>query len=212
MIEFKEEDKAAAFELIKETPEFSGFVEQFKSKVSEFRENNIQLQQKLQQYDGVDVTEYKKLKEHKPVDNSDTVNQLQQQLAQLNAQITERDTEQNISKAIASHSGAAPVNAEAAQLLAEKIKANSKLVDGKLIMLNNNGNDFVTEDGLGSVNQWIEQVARKQYPFLFSVPSGGGASGSTASGGGAKTISRADFEAIKDPRKRVEVAKSYTIV
>lgn len=246
MIDFSnlklEGEAAAALEALTQNEAFTGYISEavqnraeaakleVKSKLNEFRDNNIALQQKLDGYAGIDVEEYKQLKAlgGKGADVSKLEEQfnqqlqskaaeaeeLRQQLEQLNQSVEQQKFTDTARSAISKYNtanGSVSVTEGADGVLIDKIKASSKVVDGKLIMLDNDGNEFITDSGIGTIDQWINQVARKQYPFLFNKPSGGGAAGSTAGGAGAKTISRRDFDAITDPRKRVEVAKSYTI-
>lgn len=201
-----------------------------KARLKEFRDNNISLQQKLDGYAGIDVEEYKQLKAlgGKGADVSkleeqfnqqlqgkaDEAEELRQQLERLSQSVEQQKFTETARGAISQYNTAnktVSVVEGADGVLIDKIKANSKIVDGKLIMLDNSGKEFITDSGIGTIDQWINQVARKEYPFLFNKPSGSGAAGSISSGAGAKTISRRDFDAISDPKKRAEVARTYTI-
>ncbi len=195
--------------------------QELKSKLSEFRTNNIELQKQLKQFEGVDP---EKLEQFKGIDpdklkgenqQKDTViTELERKINDLTQSIEQSRINEAALTAISKYNQqhkSTPVVDGAAELLMEKIRGNAKLVDGKLVM-QQDGKDFITENGVGTPDQWIEKVIQPSMPFLFKQPAGSGATGGTASAGGAATITRKEFEAISDPAKRVEIAKTHTII
>jgi hypothetical protein len=244
-IKLDDEAKQAALDALKEDETFTSYLSQAaqnrieaataaeRAKLKEFRENNIQLKQQLESFNGVDPSEYKRLKSLGG--DGDKLGKLEEQfnlqlqskqteLEQLRSQLSERESalketafNSQVMSAIDEYnstSGARKLLNEsgANEILLDKIKKSSKEVDGKLVLLDNNGNEFITDSGIGTISQWIAKVAATKYPFLFNSPSGSGATGSNSGGAGSKTISRIEFDAIKDPAKRLEVAKTHKII
>lgn len=59
---------------------------------------------------------------------------------------------------------------------------------------------------------WLGGTFREDNKICYDTPTGSGASGgNNTSGAGTKTMSRSEFDAIADPSKKIEVAKSYTL-
>ena len=206
--------------------------EPLKKKVDEFRNNNLTLQQQLEKFKGFDADEYKRLKslgsdanaaaeqikrielEYKgQLEGKDgKVQELSQQLEQLNQARVDDAFRFDAQAAIQRHNmknKAVSVEDGAEALLIEKMMQSRKMIDSKIVMLDN-GREFTTDAGIGSIDDWVNVVARREYPFLFKKPVGGGAPGSSG-GAGSKQMTRSEFDAISDPARRSEIARTYTI-
>ena len=212
-----------------------------KAKVSQFRENNIALTQKLEAFAGFDADEYKRMKEvgsneetaakamakleadHKAViELKDTaqselqksIETMKQEALQKDTDIEKRTFQNNIKLAISEYNHENPskrVSDKAVDLFAQQVEQNSSIGDNGRVMLNQD-KPFITTSGNGTVKEWISEVGYESFPFMFSQPSGGGASGGTnSSGAGAKTMSRNEFDAISDPARKSEVATTFKI-
>ena len=208
-----------------------------KAKVDEFRQTNIDLKEKLEKLDlsEEDIAEYERLKklgsesgaaaeklkaleleyEGKITAKDKEISTLKEEKTGLETRNNDNSFKFDVHKAIGEFhmddKNKVKVADGAEATLIEKAMASRKLVDGKVVMLQSDGKEFTTDKGIGSVKEWISEVGRQAYPFLFQSPSGSGASGDTSSGAGDKTISRADFDAMTDPAKKSEVARSHTI-
>lgn len=84
------------------------------------------------------------------------------------------------------------------------------------VRLGSDGKPVYGKDGKTPYNaaEWVEEM-KKEAPHWFPAGSSGGGSGGDKGGsGGAKTMKRADFDAIKDPAEKAKIArdKSYTFV
>ena len=55
------------------------------------------------------------------------------------------------------------------------------MLDDKIVM-QNDGQDYTTDQGFGSIVEWIGEVAKKQSPWAFTEIQGSGASGSNGGG------------------------------
>ena len=84
--------------------------------------------------------------------------------------------------------------------------------------VNEDGKGITPFDSDGSpignmgVAEWLAGSFRDDNKIVYDTPSGSGASGNTDTGGaGVKQMSRSEFDAITDPSKKSEVAKTYTL-
>lgn len=208
-------------------------VETLKGKVKEFRDTNLALKKDLERFDGFDAEEYKRLQslgsdanaanerikamelEYRGVvegleTENKTLKEAQAELAKAREDDAFRFEAQT---AIQNHNAKFPtvaVKPKAATKLIEEMMRNQKVIDGKRVMLDN-GKEFTTDAGIGSVEDWINTVARRELDYMFDQPTGGGATGNSTGGAGSKQMTRAEFTAISDPVKRSEVARTYAI-
>lgn len=208
-------------------------VEPLKKKIDEFRTSNIELKKKLDEVDGIDAEEYKRLKALGSDANaaSERIKALELEYnGKLEGLTVERDTlktentelaqarkDDNFKfeaqHAINEHNTKYPtvaVKPKAQSKLIEEMMRSQKMIDDKRVMLDN-GKEFTTDAGIGSVADWINVVGRREFDYMYEVPAGGGAPGSGGNNNGSKQMSRSQFDAIKDPTKRSEVARTYAI-
>ena len=179
-----------------------------KEKIDEFRQTNITLKEELEKYDGFDADEYKRLKslgsdaqaaneqlkrqelEHKGLlDGRDAkITALNTELDELKKGRQEDAFRFEAQAAIHRHNKnfeALAVEPGADAMLIKEMMESHKVVDGKVVMLAD-GKDFTTDEGIGTIDDWINTYARKQYHFMFAKPTGGGAAGSNSGGAGNK--------------------------
>lgn len=206
----------------------------YKTKADEFRTTNVQLKEQLEKFNGFDADEYKRLKSL----GSD-VNAANEQMKRMELEwqgrfdgvVAERDEAKNenmalkkqvdedafkfdaqlaISRHNAKYKAVAVQEGGAATDLIEKMMKSRKVIDNRVVMLDNE-KEFTTDSGIGSLDDWINTVGRRDFPYLFNQPAGGGATGSTSSGAGSKQITRSEFDAISDPVRKSEIARTHTI-
>ncbi len=217
--------------------------EEASGKVNEFRENNLELVKKLDSFKDFDADEYRRLKslgsdakkasERLSVMEAEYQAQLKKSNEELQAressigELTGKLTEMqqraeddafkfSAQEAIAKHNAdkeSVAVKPRAAAKLIEEMAKAKKIVDGRLVMMNN-GREFTTDSGIGSLYDWIDKVGRVEFDYMFEMPSGGGALGNNGAnnGSGQKMMTRNQFEAITDSAKRAEVGRTHTII
>lgn len=178
--------------------------DKIKTRLDEFRETNISQQKELEQYKAVDLDEYGRLKAlgsdaasaAEKIKNNDIEWQAkldgairknedyEQTINKIESQREKDATRFEVYNAIGRWNSKNPqleVEAGADRVIIEEALSNYKLLDGKIVM-QKEGNDFTTDNGFGTLDEWIGQVALKSMPFCFKKIQGSGASGS--SGGG----------------------------
>lgn len=208
---------------------------EYKAKVDEFRQTNIGLKEQLEKFNGFDPDEYKRLKLLGSTAEaaSERIKSLeldfQAQLKGRDSKIEEYEKSFEVLKqaraddafrfdahtaisAVNMNNKQSPIHDGATPLVVEKAMAARRVTaDGRIIMMDGD-KEFTTDKGIGSLEDWINTVCRRNYPFLFKQPSGGGAVGSGYSGGaGNKTITRAEFDSLPADKK-ADVARNYKIV
>lgn len=211
----------------------SADVEPLKLKIDEFRATNVTLKEQLEKFDGFDPDEYKRLKslgsdaqaaneqikrmeiEHKgQIDGLSTQNDsYKTQVAELEQKGVDNEFMFDARSAISRHNmtnKTVALEDGAEETLVHKMMQSRKVIDNKIIMLDN-GTEFTTDAGIGSLDDWVNVVGRRDFPFLFKKPAGGGAPGSNTSGAGSKQMTRSEFAAESDPVRKSEIARTYTI-
>ena len=149
-------------------------------------------------------------------DRSNEIEALQKQLQEkeqaiggLNNKISEADVKGYLTNQLqqynAKHAGH-EVLAGAERHIIDAALGSFRKVEGGDIRAFKGDEPLTGQSGFMTGVEFIQQF-RDQEPFFFSKPSGSGANGGDKSGGGHKTITRADFEAMPHA-KRMEVAKS----
>lgn len=251
-----EGEAAKALEVLKATTAFTTYVttaisnreeaakstaqakaDEYKSKVDEFRQTNIELKEKLEKVSmsEEDVAEFERLKKLGS-DSAAAAEKLRALELEYEGKLEAKDKElstlkedktsleqKNLDNSFMfdAHKAIGEFHMDdkskirladgAEATLIEKAMASRKMVDGKLVMLRPDGKEFTTDKGIGSLKEWISDVGREAYPFLFQSPSGSGASGDTSGGAGDKSMTRAEFDGITDPVKKSEIALSHNI-
>lgn len=183
-----------------------------KSKVDEFRDNNIALQKQLEGYDGVDPKKYrsmeKRLKDLEQQSKADKAGISAAELDKLRAEVREdleageyaelRATNErladdnrklrldNVVKKHMADQGARP----------ERLDALFKLT-ADAYDLTDDGKPYIKGRPATEVSKYIGDVVKSEYPemFLGSGSSGSGASASNAGGGGQSVIPADDNDA-----------------
>jgi hypothetical protein len=205
-----------------------------KLKVDEFRQNNLTLKEQLEKFDGFDADDYNRLKalgsganaagekikalELQHQGQMDGVLSENASLKTANGELTQKNQDDEfgfsamhaISKHNSKYPGVSVQEGGAEKILIEKMMQSRKVIDGKTVMLDN-GREFTTDAGIGSLEDWINSVGRREFAFLYKTPVGGGASGSSDGGAGSKQMTRSEFDAINDPARRAVIARTYTI-
>lgn len=175
-----------------------------KAKLDEFRSTNISLQQKLKEYEGVDVAKYKELlsraeelEEGKLLKKEGVESVVQQRLAKVTAE-HQRALDQVAAKAEKAEAELARVKvqvaltepAQRAGLRPEAMpdlmmRANAvwQLKDGRLVAHGPDGGELYGTGGeYLTPAQWIDQLI-KDAPHLFGDNKGSGANGGSSGGG-----------------------------
>jgi hypothetical protein len=171
-----------------------GFVE--KSKLEEFRTNNINLQKQLQSFEGIDAAKARELlAKQTELETGDLIKKgdfkalIENQLAPFRTQL-ESEKKRNeqllaqiegtkMNDAVQSAGVKAGVRASAMKDLMLRAKGSFKVVDGTV----------VANEGVQTLDEWL--VALKgEAPHLFEENSGGGAAGNGSGGAGLNASGR----------------------
>ena len=176
-----------------------------KSKLDEFRNNNVQLMQKLQTLEGIDPVKYqelieqqRKIQEQELIEKGEVdklVNmRVENMKADLDAQISaltkERDSAHSnlnrllIDNEVARVATALGVAPTALDDVISRASRAFKVVDGAAVMQDSNGQIVYGKDGSTpmSLSEWGSGL-RTTAPHLFIQSEGGGAKGSSTAGG-----------------------------
>jgi hypothetical protein len=185
--------------------------DKLKSKVDEFRETNITQQKKLEQFEAIDLDEYARLKAlgsdvasaAEKIKNNDIewqakldgqmskVAEYEKMVAQLEQDREKDRVTSSIRESISEWNMKNPqlkIKDGAERVIVGDALSSYKLLDDKIVM-QADGIDYTTDQGFGSITDWIGDVARKQNPFCFTELKGSGASGNTSSGVATKPVS-----------------------
>lgn len=210
-------------------------LEEQKGKVKEFRDKNVQLVADLEEYKGIDKAEYERLKKlggdagaaaeklkSIELDYEGKINGLNTKITEKDNKIAELETSNSdnefkfkVRQAIGQYNtdnkGKEVMAHGADEVLIEKAMGARKIVGKDMFMTKSDGTELTTDNGRGTVADWIGSEATKQFPFLFVQPTGSGATGNESGGAGDKTMSRSDFNAITDPARQAEVATTHIL-
>ena len=199
-----------------------------KDRVDEFRNNNIDLKKQLDDlkktYEGIDVEQVKELlkkeiqlKEKKLIDSGKVDELLEERtksmkteyekkIKELSDKVASSDTQLErlvIDNAIQSEAVKSGVRDTAMEDVLLRGRARFKLQDGKAVPLNGEGKTIYGKDGSTpeSMTEWVSGLSTST-PHLFKPSTGGGTNGNNGNGSnGAKTMKRADFDALDQTAK-----------
>jgi len=200
-----------------------------KDRVDEFRNKNIDLIKQLddltKRYEGIDPDQVKELlkkeaqlREKKMIDAGKIPELVEEQVKAMRADyekkikdltdkisVSDKQLERLvIDNSIQAESVKAGVRDTAMPDVLLRGRARYKLVDGKAVPIGDDGKTIYGKDGSTpeSMTEWVSGLSTSA-PHLFKPSIGGGTNGNNGNGtgNGAKTLKRADFEAL-DQRAR----------
>lgn len=201
--------------------------DKLKAKVDEFRETNISQQKKLEQFEAIDLDEYARLKAlgsdvasaAEKIKNNDIewqakldgqmskVAEYEKMVAQLEQDREKDKVTSSIRESISQWNMTNPqlkIKDGAERVIIGDALSSYKLLDDKIVM-QKEGVDYTTDQGFGSITDWIGDVARKANPFCFEELKGSGASGNTSSGVANKPFSQmTGAERVKLHRENID--------
>ena len=173
-----------------------------REKLEEFRTNNINLQNQLKAFEGVDVEKAKELlQKQKELEDANLIKSgdlgkiIEKQLSPIKAELDKERGRANqlqaqleaftLSTSLQGIGAKSGVRATALMDLQARAARVFKVVDGKIVAFEADGQIRQSKDGYTplTLDEWVEEL-RSEAPHLFEQNSGGGASGNGSGGAG----------------------------